>query len=290
MGEGVIELGDNYMKKITFILGVLSVFILPFIGCKKTSAPTMPAPPDTMMTVTEIIKISDSARATQTHEAASTSTALAALFTHTATMTITPTSTITITATRTVTATVTCTSTATPPVYVIYDPLVEDSALDPGKWDVQISGAECTTIVFPGLMDLRAKTTVPGTTAAISVLSKCTEGTKAFKGSIILHGFNSFTINDYGNFQIEIGNEQDGFTQKFDELVMGAVFEGGYIGFEIKHLTGNTYTISINGSEPENVVYAHQPQVKMILSAHLTSNYIGSTAEAVYWAKDFYYY
>lgn len=289
MGEGVIELGDNYMKKITFILGVLSVFILPFIGCKKTSAPTMPAPPDTMMTVTEIIKISDSARATQTHEAASTSTAIAALFTHTSTMTITSTPTITITATKTVTATVTCTSTAAPPVYILYDPLTEGPSPDPAKWDYQSSGAGNTINVGFGRFDLRAKTSVPGSDAVVSMTSKCPEGTKAFKGRIYYYGFSAIGYDDYCMFTIETGNSQDGFTQKFYQLAR-SYFEGNYIIFEVKHISGNNYTVSVNGSAPENVVYAHQPQVRMKLDIHLTSNFIGATASAIYWAKDFYYY
>ncbi|MBN2754721.1 MAG: hypothetical protein JXR81_07625 [Candidatus Goldbacteria bacterium] len=277
------------MKNIIVLMLALSVFILPFIGCKKTAAPTMPAPPDTMMTVTEIIKISDSVRATQTYEAASTSTALAALFTHTATATITPTPTITITATRTVTATVTCTSTATPQVYVLYDSLTEGPSPDPAKWDFQSSGAENSINVGFGRFDLRAKTSVPGSDAVVSMTSKCPDGTKAFKGRIYNYAFSSAGINDSVIFAIEIGNSQDGFTEMFYQFAR-FYFEGSIINFEIKHVSGNNYTVSINGSAPENVLYAHQPQVRMKLSVHLTSNYIGATAGAVYWAKDFYYY
>jgi len=277
------------MKKITVILSILSVFLLAFIGCKKTTAPTMPAPPDTMMTVTEIIKISDSARATQTHEAACTSTALAALFTQTATMTITPTSTITITATRTVTATVTCTATATLPVYLVYDPLIEAPVPDPSKWDVQIIGAESTVKVFPGNIELRAKTTVPGTDTITSITSKCPAGTKAFKGRIFYYGFSGTAISDYCMFTLETGNSQDGFSEKFYEYAV-FYFEGSQINFEVKHVSGNNYTVSINGSTPENVVYAHQPQVRIKLMVHLSSNYIGAIASAIYWADDFYYY
>ena len=152
------------MKKSIVLMIVIFAFILTFIGCKKTAAPTMPNPDGPMMTVTEIIKISDSARATQTQEAACTSTALAALFTQTATMTITPTATITITATRTVTATVTCTAT---PVYLVYDPLVNASAPDPAKWDVQDGGTESSAQVSSGVMNITAKTSTPGTIVAL---------------------------------------------------------------------------------------------------------------------------
>ncbi|HRQ44884.1 MAG TPA: hypothetical protein PLB12_11110 [Candidatus Goldiibacteriota bacterium] len=277
------------MKKVIVLMLALSAFILPFIGCKKTAAPTMPNPDGPMMTVTEIIKISDSARATQTYEAACTSTALAALFTHTSTMTITPTATITITATRTVTATVTCTATATLPVYIVYDPLIEAPAPDPAKWDAQIIGSESTIKVFPGMIELRAKTTVLGTDTITSITSKCPDGTKAFKGRIFYYGFSGAAISDYCMFTLETGNSQDGFTEKFYEYA-AFHFEGSQINFEVKHVSGNNYTVSINGSTPENVVYAHQPQVRIKLSVHLTSNYIGATASGVYWAEDFYYY
>ena len=275
------------MKKSIVLMIVIFAFILTFIGCKKTAAPTMPNPDGPMMTVTEIIKISDSARATQTQEAACTSTALAALFTQTATMTITPTATITITATRTVTATVTCTAT---PVYLVYDPLVNASAPDPAKWDVQDGGTESSAQVSSGVMNITAKTSTPGTIVAFNVISKCIDGTKAFKGSIISHSFTSRTAYDYGVFDISIGNTMDGYTLIFHETISGSEFEGGFISFEYKHISGSNYTYSINGKTPQSHSFAHQPQVKLSLTASLFSNYSGAYAQSVFKVKDVYYY
>jgi hypothetical protein len=175
------------------------------------------------------------------------------------------------------------------PVYILYDPLTEGPSPDLSKWDFQSSGSENTINVGFGRFDLRAKTSVPGSDAVVSMTSKCPDGTKAFKGSIYYYGFNGAEINDYCMFTLETGNSQDGFTAKFYEYA-AFHFEGDRINFEVKHVSGNNYTLSINGSTPENVVYAHQPQVRMKLFMHLTSNYIGATASAVYWAKDFYYY
>ena len=290
------------MKKIIVLVCALFAVIVLFVGCKKAAAPTMPDPANALMTATEIIRASDSLRATQTFAAVSTSTALASLFTRTVTMTVTRTdtpsltgtvtltSTVTSTQTATFTRTVTCTRTATPPVYVVYDDFNTGGAPDPLKWDVQSNGPESTVSASGGLLVLKAKTSVTGQEVTVIAATKYPVGTEAFKGHIMLHNFGGISADDFGTFAIEIGNNQDGFLEYFYETVSGSSFEGGYIYFEVKHVSGVSYTYSINGAEPQPVDYQHQPQVKMKLMAHLISNYVGSNVSTLFWVNDFYYY